>query len=334
MALVSIVIPVYYNAPSLPALAEKLTALAAANSRHEFEFIYVDDGSGDDSFVVLARLAQSDPRMRVVKLARNFGSNTAILAGMTYAGGDCVAFLAADLQDPPETLSEMIVHWEAGRKVVLAVRNDRQGDPWSTRLFANIFNWLFTRLVYDGFSPQGVGFFLIDHQVAQVLVRSNEKNAHLIGLIFWTGFTPSYVTYERVERQHGKSRWTFRKKLKYFIDAFVAFSYLPLRLASVLGLLFAAVGGVYAMVLVVMRLLGIVPIQGWTAMMIVTLLLSGVQLLMLGIIGEYLWRNFDATRRRPLFIVDQVLSPPAAPRASAAAAATTGSSLESDKVQE
>ena len=307
MALISIVIPVYYNAASLPALAERLTTFAASQPAHRFEFVYVDDGSGDNSFEVLKTIAERDTRARVVKLARNFGSNTAILAGMAYATGDCVAFIAADLQDPPETLAEMIARWEAGTKVVLAARRDRHGDPWTTRLFAGIFNWLFKKLVFDGFSPQGIGFFLVDRQVADLLVRCNEKNAHLIGLILWAGYRYEIVEYDRIEREHGTSRWTFRKKLKYFVDAFAAFSYLPLRLASALGLLLAAAGGLYAIVVIIVRLLNKVPVPGWTALMVVVLLVSGAQLLILGIVGEYLWRNFDATRMRPLFIVESVL---------------------------
>lgn len=304
MALISIVVPVYFNSTSLSALAARLASLAESQPLHQFEFVYVDDGSGDDSFEVLKGLARQDKRIRLVKLARNFGSNTAILAGMSFATGDCVGFVAADLQDPPETLVEMLHYWEAGVKVVLATRRDRQGDPWSTRMFAGLFNWLFKKLVFDGFSPQGIGFFLVDRQVVDLLVSSNEKNAHLIGLILWSGYRYAIVEYDRVEREHGKSRWTFGKKFKYFIDAFAAFSYLPLRLASALGLLLAGVGGLYAMIVIAVRLLNQVPVPGWTALMVVVLLTSGAQLMILGIIGEYLWRNFDATRRRPLFVVE------------------------------
>jgi dolichol-phosphate mannosyltransferase len=309
MALVSIVIPVYYNAGSLAALAGRLAEAAEGMRRHQFEFIYVDDGSGDDSFQVLRRLAEQDRRVRVIKLARNFGSNTAILAGLTHARGDCAGFIAADLQDPPEKLAEMIEGWEAGEKVVLAVRNDRQGDPFFTRLFANLFNWLFKKLVYRDFSPQGVGFFLVDRQVVNFLVECREKNAHLIGLILWSGFPFSTVGYERVERSHGKSRWTFGKKFKYFIDAFAAFSYLPLRLATVLGLALAGLGGLYALLLVILRLLNRVPVQGWTAMIVVITILSGTQLIILGVVGEYLWRTFDAARQRPLFVIEETIDP-------------------------
>ena len=304
MALVSVVIPVYYNAPSLPTLARRLNALSSKEAKYEFEFIYVDDGSGDDSFAVLSQLAEQDTRVRVIKLARNFGSTTAIMAGISHASGDCVGFITADLQEPPEMLSEMLRRWEDGYKVVLAVRNDRREDPWSSRVLSALFNQLFKKLVFKGFSPQGVGFYLIDRQVADILVRCSEKNTFLPGLILWTGFQPSLVEYDRAEREHGKSRWTLGKKLTYLIDAFAAFSYLPLRLCSLFGLLLAGLGGLYALVVIVYRLLNKIPVPGWSGLMVVVLLTSGAQLVMLGVIGEYLWRALEASRRRPLFTVD------------------------------
>jgi len=291
----------------LPGLAERLQCLAGQNRRQEFEFIYVEDGSRDDSFSVLERLAAEDKRTRVIKLSRNFGSTTAVLAGLAHARGDCAAFIAADLQDPPEKLTEMLALWESGRKVVLAMRKNRHGDPWSTRLFASFFNWLYQKLVFDRFSPHGIGFFLIDRQVIDVVVKSNEKNAYIPGFLLWTGFEPGLVEYERARREYGNSGWTFQKKVKYFIDAFAAFSYLPLRMSSALGVLLAILGFVYAIVIFVARLLNQIPVPGWSALVIVILLTSGVQLTMLGVIGEYLWRTFDASRGRPLFVVDRVI---------------------------
>ncbi len=303
MALISVIIPVYYNEQSLPVLSDRLCIVAGQHPSHEFEFIFVDDGSGDNSLAVLLRLAQQSRKVRVIRLSRNFGSNAAILAGLSHARGDCGAFLAADLQDPPETLHEMIHAWESGAEVILAVRRDRAGDSWITRLFADWFNWLFKVLVFKDFSPQGIGFFLIDRRVIDVLVQCNEKNSHIMALILWTGFSRAVVLYDRAKRQHGRSRWTLGKKVKYFADAFAAFSYLPIRLSSATGIIFSILGGLYAVVVVILRLGGNIPIQGWTALMVVVLIISGIQLLMLGIIGEYLWRNLDATRRRPPFII-------------------------------
>jgi polyisoprenyl-phosphate glycosyltransferase len=307
MALVSIIVPVYFNAKSLPALAERLDALSKRVRRHRFEFIYVDDGSGDDSFEMLSALAKRDGRITVVKLTRNFGSNIAIQAGLAHARGACAGFVAADLQDPPELLEAMIRDWEKGSKVVFAVRKNRSGDPWMTRLFARVFNVLFKKLVFNRFFDQGVGFFLADRRVVDFLVQCDEKNAHLFGLILWGGFEPSVVTYVRGGREHGRSRWSFGLKIKYFIDAFAAFSYLPLRACLVAGLGIAGLSAVYAVVTVAQKIAGRVEVPGWTTLMVVVLFFSGIQLIMLGVIGEYLWRNFDASRRRPTWVVDKVV---------------------------
>lgn len=307
MALVSIIVPVYFNAKSLPALAERLDGLSKRIKRHKFEFIFVDDGSGDDSFDVLCSLAKKDKRITVVKLTRNFGSNTAIQAGLAHSRGDCAGFVAADLQDPPETMEAMIREWEKGSKVVFAVRKSRRGDPWSTRLFAKLFNVLFKKFVFNRFFDQGIGFFLADRTVVDFLVRCDEKNAHLFGLILWGGFEPSIVNYDRVEREHGGSRWTFGKKIKYFIDAFAAFSYLPLRACLVTGIVIASLAAIYALAIVIQKFTGHLDVPGWSALMIVVLFVSGIQLIMLGVIGEYLWRNFDASRHRPTWVVDKVV---------------------------
>lgn len=308
MSIISIVIPVYYNESSLELLARRLDGLSKTHPQHTFEFIYVDDGSGDQSYAVLKKISAQDPRVQLVKLIRNFGSNMAILAGLNHAHGDCVGFIAADLQDPPESLSEMIQHWENGKQVVFAVRKDRRGDPFFTRVASNIFNFLFERLIFHGVSSTGIGFFLIDRQVVDLVIQLQERNSHLIGLILWTGFPYITVSYDRVERKYGFSRWTLARKMNYFIDAFAAFSYLPLRLASILGIVFASLGGLYAILIIILRLFGVMEgIQGWTALMVVLLVVSGAQLVILGIIGEYLWRNFDATRKRPLYIETKVV---------------------------
>lgn len=303
MALISVVVPVYFNAPSLPLVLQRLGAVAAQHPADEFEFIFVDDGSGDNSFAVMQALARQDARVRALRLSRNFGSNAAILAGLSRARGDCAAFIAADLQDPPESLPAMIAAWKNDAQVVLAVRRDRRGDPMFTRVFAALFNRLFQLLVFSDMSPHGIGFFLIDRKVIDVLIRCDEKNSHIMALILWTGFRRAVVEYDRVEREHGKSRWTLSKKIKYFIDAFAAFSYLPLRVSSVVGFALSLAGMGYALIVLVERLLGNIPVQGFAALMIVVLLTSGVQLLILGILGEYLWRNLDATRKRPPFII-------------------------------
>ncbi len=307
MALISVVIPVYYNADSLPLLMEKLREISSANSKGDFEFVFVDDGSGDNSFNVLMGVAQDDPRVRVVKLSRNFGSNPAILAGLTYARGDCAVVITADLQDPPELIPQLVDVWREGNQVVLGARRGRS-DPFVSRLFAAGFNRLFRRFVFSDFPPDGFDFMLIDRRVIDILVRLNEKNSYIFGQVLWVGFKRQVIYYDRVKRKHGYSRWTITKKIKHFIDAFAAFSYLPLRAASTLGFLLAALGFLYALFIIGLRLFKDIQVAGWASLTVVVLITSGAQLVLIGVLGEYLWRALDETRRRPPFIVESVLN--------------------------
>ena len=308
MSVLSIVVPVYHNAASLPDLLARLAALAARHPGDTFEFVCVDDGSKDDSFAVLARLQKDEPRLRVVRLSRNFGSNAALLAGLSHAHGDAVATISADLQDPPETLDAMLAHWRDGKKVVLAARDGRD-DPALDVLLANVFYRLFRRFAIPTMPKQGFDFFVIDRRVRDLLLQIQESNAYLMGLVLWLGFDPAVVTFHRQERakRYGTSMWTLGRKLKYFIDSFVAFSYGPIRAASLLGLLISVTGLGYALFILVAHFVFDLKVQGWASLMIVLLIVSGAQLLVMGIIGEYLWRNLDETRRRPRFIVDEVL---------------------------
>jgi dolichol-phosphate mannosyltransferase len=306
MTLVSVVVPVYYNADCLPILHQRLSNVAQAHDDCLFEFIFVDDASLDNSFAVLRELAKNDQRVRIVKLSRNFGSNVAFAAGLSYARGNCVAMIAADLQDPPEMISDMLSSWYNGKKVVLAARRQR-ADPLLKRLPAAVFNKSFRRFVFKDFPPNGFDFALIDRQVVDILVSCAEKNTHIYGLLMWVGFERTVLFYDRAERQYGRSMWTFTKKVKYFIDAFTAFSYLPLRVASSLGFLLAGVGLIYALVVMVLRIVSGIPVEGWSSLMVVLLLTSGTQLVILGVIGEYIWRGLEQTRARPLFVVDKVI---------------------------
>jgi glycosyltransferase involved in cell wall biosynthesis len=308
MAFVSIVVPVYHNATSLPELLSRFQRLADGNGIDRFEFIFVDDGSRDHSFSVLQMLQQMDERVRVIKLSRNFGSNAALLAGLDHARGEVVAAIAADLQDPPELIDEMLVHWRQGRKVVLAARQSR-ADPLLTRLLASTFYVLFRRFAIPSMPRQGFDFFLIDRQVCNLIKGIQESNAYLMGIILWLGFEPTILYYHRQQREQrfGKSMWSLTKKLKYFVDAFVAFSYVPVRAASLLGISLSVLGLLYALALLILRLFVGIPVVGWVSLMAVLLVVSGVQLLMTGILGEYLWRNLDETRRRPRFVVDRII---------------------------
>lgn len=307
MALISVVVPVYFNAASLPHLMERLSDVADETEGHTFEFVFVDDGSGDQSFVVLKQLASDDRRVRIIRLSRNFGSNIAILAGLTYAKGDCAAVISADLQDPPELIPQLIDLWQQGKDVVLAARRERQ-DPWLSRAFGATFNRLFRRLVFRDFPTNGFDFMLLDRRVVDIIVEMQEKNSYIFGQVMWVGFNRELVYYDRAKRERGRSRWTLPKKIKYFIDAFAAFSYLPLRIASLLGFLLAGLGFTYALVVIALRLLIGMRVAGWASLTVIVLVTSGTQLILTGMLGEYLWRVLDETRRRPPFIVESLVN--------------------------
>jgi len=304
---ISVVVPVYWNAGTLPALLERLRAVGN-ELPEQLELLFVDDGSGDESFALLRAAAEQDPRVRVLRLSRNFGSNAAILAGLTYASGDAVAVLAADLQDPPELIPELATAWREGAEVVVAARRSRD-DPLPSRLLAGVFNRLFKRLVFRDFPPGGFDFLLVSRRVARVLVEMGERNSYIFGQVFWVGFERRVVEYDRNARGEGSSRWTLAKKAKYFVDAFTAFSYVPIRAASLLGFVLALAGFVYAAVLIVLRLTGAISnAPGFAALAVLILVAAGVQLIVTGMIGEYLWRVLEESRNRPPFIVDSAVN--------------------------
>jgi len=300
---ISVVVPVFHNEESLPDLT---AALERAAPGPEFEYVFVDDGSEDGSWRVLEEYAAREPRARLVKLSRNFGSFTACVAGLAHARGRAAVLISADLQDPPELIPAMVALWRAGHEVVLAVRAER-AEGFVQRLVAGLYYRAMRRWALPDMPVGGFDFVLIDRKVVDTVVAVKEKNTTLMGLILWTGFRRATIPYARRAREKGRSMWTLRKRLKYFIDSFVSFSYFPIRLVQLLGVLFAVAGFTHAVVVTVLRLTNNIPIQGWTALMVVILVMGGVQLVTLGVLGEYLWRALDETKRRPLFIVDRVV---------------------------
>lgn len=301
---VSIVVPVYYNEKSLPILISKFEEVAQKNSEYEFEFIFVDDYSKDDSYKVLLKyFYESKYKVKLLKLSKNHGSFTACLAGLTKSIGDCAVIIAADLQDPPHLVTDMLSIWEKGNEVVLAARNSRE-DPFLSKLFSKIYYKILRKFALKEMPEGGFDFVLMDKKVVNIICDIKEKNTSLMGLVLWIGFKREIIYYDRKARPHGKSMWTFAKKFKYLIDSFVAFSFLPIRLSSALGFSVSIVGFIYTIFLIYDRLVNKNLIQGITALIVIVLFLGGIQLIILGIFGEYLWRILDESRKRPIFIID------------------------------
>jgi glycosyltransferase involved in cell wall biosynthesis len=300
----SIVVPVYFNEANLPLTVRELLALREKIG--DTEIVLVDDGSEDRSYSVMEELQRTYPAaITLVKLTRNFGSMAAILAGLSVARGRCIGMIAADLQDPPELFVEMHHAWRQGQKAVFAVRSDR-AETGFNRWAAYAYYSLMRRFALKGYPRGGFDYFLIDRQVAEEVVKIGEKNTNLMSLVFWLGFSAKLIPYVRRERQAGQSRWTLGKKVKLFIDSFVAFSYFPVRAMSLFGVLVSLTAFGYAAFVVVYSLIHGMPVAGFSTLASLLALLSGLQMLMLGILGEYLWRTLDESRRRPVFVIDQV----------------------------
>jgi glycosyltransferase involved in cell wall biosynthesis len=308
MPKLSIIIPCYFNGANIPVTtAELLANEKAYPADMSFEYIMVDDGSKDNTFEALTVFKNQFPdKVKVVKLSGNFGSYNAILAGMEYATGDCNIVIAADLQDPPELMIKMVEYWKKGIKLVLANREQRD-DPFFSKIFSGMYQQLMRKFALPNLPVGGFDFCLFDKQLREQVVSLEEKNTNSLYLLMWLKYDYIAIPYKRQERKIGKSRWTFKKKLQLFIDSFVSFSYTPLRLITTTGLILGVVSFAYAMYVVFAKLTGHVDVEGWTAMMVVFLLVSSFQMVAIGIIGEYLWRNLEASRKRPPYIVDKVV---------------------------
>jgi dolichol-phosphate mannosyltransferase len=300
----SIVVAAFNEEGNLPLLYQRLLALDWPALGLTPEFVFVDDHSRDGTPRILRGLAAGDPRVKVLRFSKNFGSHKAFTAGLEHCTGQAAVILAADLQDPPETIPALVAKWRAGAKVVWAVRAAREGESAGTKLLSRLYWHLMRRYAEVQPPKEGADFLLVDQWVLEVLRASPEKHTSLLSLIQWMGFDQDSISYVKQERHSGRSKWTLRKKLKLAVDSFVSFSYLPIRAMSVCGFLFALTGFLYAVVVIARACFYGNPVQGWSSLMCAVLIVSGVQLVMLGVLGEYLWRAFDETRGRPRYIVE------------------------------
>jgi polyisoprenyl-phosphate glycosyltransferase len=298
----SIVIPVCNEQETLPVLYERLSLLLERLDGSA-EVIFVDDGSQDDSFSLLSEMTARDPRFKVLQLSRNFGHQTAISAGLDFAAGQAVAVMDADLQDPPEVLLAMAERWRAGFDVVYAVRERRAGDNWFKRSTASVFYRLLRKLT-DVEIPADVGDFrLVDRKAVDAYKMMRENNRFVRGMFSWVGFRQTGVLYRRDERFAGRTKYTMRKMVEFAVDGIVSFSNAPLRLALNFGFavsIISFLGGIAALLL---KLAGAFVIPGWASLVFVMGFLSGVQLGVLGVIGEYVARVYEEAKNRPLYIV-------------------------------
>ena len=303
MSKLSIVIPVYFNEMNLNDLYNDLYE-KVLSKLDAYELVFVDDGSQDASIDIIKDLESKDPNIKSLKLSRNFGSHAAILAGLNICTGDCAVMKTADLQEPSTMILDMYAKWQAGNNVVLAIRADRE-ESFLQKFFSNLYYRIIRRYVLKNMPLGGFDCFLIDRKVIEVLRLMDEKNTSLMGQILWAGFKTDSILYTRLRREKGKSRWTLQKKIKLVIDSILSFTYLPVRVMTVIGLIFFLGSVIWAAFIIYQRIFGGIALEGWTTLMAFNLFASGLNLLTLGILGEYLWRNFDATRTRPTYIIEE-----------------------------
>jgi glycosyltransferase involved in cell wall biosynthesis len=267
----------------------------------DWEWIVVDDHSRDETFAVIEALALRDARVRGFRLSRNSGSHVAITCGLHQVDSDAAAMMAADLQDPPETLASMVARWRQGAQVVWATRRARPGDP-SHRGFAAVYYWMMRRLVGMTEMPaRGADFFLVDRVVVDAFRRFSERNVSVLALITWLGFRQEYVEYDKQQRVSGQSGWTLARKIKLVVDSITSFSGFPIRLCTYVGSMF-----LMCSLVLVLFAVALLPQLGGGLLLVLSLIvgLAGFQLVALGIVGEYVWRALEETRRRPSYLIE------------------------------
>ena len=302
MSKISIIVPVYYSADTLMDLYQDMKD-KILGKLGEYELVFVDDGSGDNSWEIMNEIHGLDENVKLVKLSRNFGEHAALLAGLSVCTGDCAVTKQADLQEDSLLILDMYESWKKGNKVVLAVRKSRDESKVKV-FFANMYYALVRKFVNKNMPVGGCDCYLIDRKVIEVLQLLDEKNSSLTLQVLWAGFQTDMVYFDRKDREKGESRWTFAKKFKLVMDSLISFSYIPIRFMVGVGTIFNIVAVIMFISVLVEYFKFGTPMVGWSSLMCVILCASGLILMMLGILGEYVWRALDAARTRPPFIID------------------------------
>ena len=305
--LLSVVVPMYYEEAVAEECYKRLSKVMELNN-YNYELIFVNDGSKDKTREILKQISSTDIRAKVINFSRNFGHQAAVTAGIVNAKGDAIVIIDADLQDPPELITDMINLWKNGHDVVYAKRKKRKGETWFKLVTAKYF-YKFLDSMSDVKIPQNTGDFrLIDKKVAKVFLSLPERNRFIRGMISWVGFNQVAIEYVRDERFAGETKYPLRKMIKFAADGIIGFSSKPLKLITTLGLLSVMLSFAILLYTIVSKLLQADIERGWTSIMLAISFFSGVQLLSLGIVGEYIARIYDETKGRPLYIIEEKLN--------------------------
>ncbi len=305
MPKITVITPCYFNELNIPDYAIRMIENEKIfPSDVTFEYLLIDDGSKDNTWKELIKFQKQYPdKVKIIKLVRNFGSTNAVFSSLPFSNGDCNVVISADLQDPPELILKMYENWLKGYKLVLANRTNRE-EPFLQKLISNTTHKLVQKFGLKNLPNGGFDMNLFDKEIKNILIKMDEKNTFFPFLLMWLGYEFVSIPYVRRKRELGKSTYTLSKKIKAFVDSFVAFSFFPIRLISVSGLILGFLALCYALFVIIGKLFGFENSNGWSSLMVVILSVSAFQMIALGIIGEYVWRNLEASRNRPNFIID------------------------------
>ncbi|HBN08264.1 MAG TPA: glycosyltransferase [Cyanobacteria bacterium UBA8530] len=303
---VSIIAPIYNEEAIIEELHRRLTPVLEGMMR-PFEVILVNDGSRDRSLEMMLSLSQRDPRYKVINFSRNFGHQIAITAGMDYANGDAVVIIDADLQDPPEVIPRLVAKWQEGFDIVYAVREKRKGETFFKKMTASMFYRTLKRITNVDIPVDTGDFRLMSRRALEKLKTIRERHRFVRGLVSWIGFPQTGVSFVREERFAGETKYPLRKMLKFAFDGITSFSFLPLQLATYMGFLVSGFAFLGILLVVLMKIFTNATITGWSSTMAAVLFMGGVQLITIGIIGEYIGRIYDEVKQRPLYIVQDLV---------------------------
>src|SRR5919106_3597762 len=330
MTLYSVVVPIYNEAQVLPALYRRLTSVLQQMGE-PYEVIFVNDGSTDESSRLLLDFCSKDTRLKVITFSRNFGHQVAITAGLDYSSGDVVIVLDGDLQDPPEVIPQLVAQWQAGNDVVFAVRSSRDGKTFLKGAPASLFYRMLRHLTTTDI-PVDAGDFRLMSRTAVTALRSiRERNRFVRGLVGWIGFRHATVKYARDSRYAGATKYPFRKMLGFALNGIFSFSFRPLQMATYLGFGVSLLSFIYLLYAIWLKLFTNQVVQGWASVMVAVLFVGGVQLISLGVMGEYIGRIHEEVKQRPLYLVESVVGFETAGERTGAAAKQSPTSLSPGK---
>ncbi len=308
MPKITVITPCYFNELNIPDYANRMIENEKIFPTDvTFEYLLIDDGSKDGTWNEMIKFQILYPeKVKIIKLVRNFGSTNAVFSSLPYSTGDCNVVISADLQDPPELILKMYENWQKGFKLVLANRTNRE-EPFLQKFVSNTTHKLVQKFGLKNLPDGGFDMNLFDVEIKDILIKMDEKNTFFPFLLMWLGYEFVSIPYVRRKRELGTSTYTLSKKIKAFVDSFVAFSFFPIRLISVSGLILGILAFIYGLIVIFGKVFGFVDSTGWSSMMVVILFVSSFQMIALGIIGEYVWRGLEASRNRPSYLIEKKL---------------------------